>query len=111
MNKKEIMTAGFERGYDVAKNIDLFDIGDYVDGYILGKGNRIMVTVDNWMDIHINLAGIAEDNGRSYSPFEFLAGELNEMSDKKSYDVWSVFEESVLKGELKALKERLRLLK
>jgi hypothetical protein len=106
MNKKEIMAAGFERGYNVAKNIEVFDIGDIVDGYILGNGNRIMVTVDNWMDIHINLSGIAEDNGRSYSPFEFLAHELNEISCHKSYDVWGVFEEYVFKGELKALKER-----
>lgn len=106
MNKKEIMTAGFERGYDVAKNIDLFDIGDYVNGYILGNGNLIMVTADNWMDIHLNISGIAEDNDRSFSPFEFTAHELNEISDKKSYDVWGVFDEYVFKGELKALKER-----
>jgi hypothetical protein len=103
MNKKEIMTLGFERGYDVAKNIDLVDIGDFAN---IGDIEPVMVTVENWMDIHLNLVAFAEDNDRSFSPFEFTARELNEMSDKKSYDVWTVFEDSVLKGELKALKER-----
>lgn len=106
MNKREIIREGLQRGYDVAKNIDLVDIGSYIDGYHIGEHGKVKVTTQNWFDVHLNLANDSENNARSFSPFEYLAYDLNALSDTKSYDVWSVFDDAVYKGQMKALKER-----
>jgi hypothetical protein len=106
MNKREIISEGLLRGYSVAKNIDLVDIGDYIDGYHIDEYGRVKVTTQNWFDVHLSLANSSEENDRSFSPFEFLAHDLNVLSDKKRYDVWAVFNESIFKGQIKALKER-----
>jgi hypothetical protein len=39
----------------------------------------------------------AESNSRQFSPFEFTAKELNDMTDSKPYDPWGVFEEGIHK--------------
>lgn len=106
MNKRQIIAEGLNRGYSIAKNIDLIDIGSYIDGYHIGEHGKVKVTTQNWFDIHINLANSSEDTDRSFTPFEYLAHDLNVLSDTKSYDVWSVFDEAVCKGQVKALKER-----
>lgn len=102
MNKKEIFNAGYSRGYAAGDNIDLVDIGDYTSH----DGDRVKVTSDNWMEIHSSFAWEAESNDRQFSPFEFLAHELNEIADSKSYEVWDVFDEGVNKGVADALKKR-----
>ena len=106
MNKREIIAQGFVRGYNVAKNIKLVDIGDYCDRGVLQTGEWVKVTSDNWLEVHTNIASECESDSRQFFPFEFLAHDLNVLSDKKSYDVWAVFDESIFKGQMKALKER-----
>jgi hypothetical protein len=105
---KEIKSGGYNRGYRIGKDCDLIDIGDYCDGTISGTGKREKVTSDNWYEIHSNIAWDCESGNREFSPFEFLAHEINEYENKKGFsgDAWLVFDEAISRGIAKALKER-----
>ena len=107
MNKREIRAEGLKRGYSIAKNIDLIDIGDYCDGEVLQTGKREKITTDNWFEAHTNIAYECESNDRSFSPFEFLAHDINEYSNKSGNDAaWNEFDDAISRGIRKALKER-----
>lgn len=105
---KEIKSGGYNRGYSIGKDCDLVDVGDHVDKYIMGESENVKVTTDNWFDVHTALAYDCESGNREYSPFEFLAYEINEYEDKKYShgDAWNVFDEAIGRGISKALKER-----
>ena len=100
MNKREIIAEGLNRGYSIAKNIDLIDIGDYFGGE--------KITTDNWFEAHTNIAYECESDDRQFSPFEFTAYEINEYESAKESngDAWNVFDEAISRGIAKALKER-----
>ena len=100
MNKREIISAGFVRGYNVAQNIELVDIGDYCD--------REKVTSANWLEVHTNIAWECESNNRQFSPFEFLAYDINATDDnpRVKFDPWYEFDEAIRRGIAKALKQR-----
>ena len=106
MNKREIIAEGLNRGYSIAKNIDLIDIGDYGDGQFLDERENVKITSNNWLEFHTNIAYECESNDRSFSPFEFLAHDINEYSDKSGNDAWNHFDEAISRGISKALKER-----
>lgn len=108
MNKREIRAEGLNRGYSIAKSIDLVDIGDYGDGQFLDERNRVKITSDNWLEFHTNYAYECESNDRQFSPFEFLANDINNYEYKKGIcsEAWLEFEEAISRGIRKALKER-----
>ena len=99
MNKRQIIAEGLQRGYNVAKNIDLVDVGDYGD-----------ITSDNWLEFHTNYAYECESNDRQFSPFEFLANDINNYEDKYNREGWIAFDEAIGRGIHKALKERWKSL-
>lgn len=106
MNKREIIAKGFARGYSIAKSIDLIDIGDYCDGEVLQTGKREKITTDNWFEAHTNIAYECESQNRQFSPFEFLANDINNYEYKYNREGWSDFDEAIGRGIRKALKER-----
>ena len=108
MNKREIITEGLQRGYSVAKNIDLVDIGDYCDRDVLQTSERVKVTSDNWLEVHMNIASECESNARQFSPFEFLAHDINATDDnpRVKFEPWFEFDAAIGRGIAKALKER-----
>jgi hypothetical protein len=108
MNKRKIIAEGLNRGYNVAKNIDLIDIGDYCDGEVLQTGKRERVTSDNWLEVHTNIAYECESNDRQFSPFEFLANDINITEDnpRVKFEPWMEFDEAIGRGINRALRER-----
>ena len=108
MNKREIIAEGLQRGYNVAKNIDLIDVGSYVDGYLIDESGKVKVTSHNWLEVHTSIAYECESNDRSFSPFEFLAYEINQAEDnpRVKCEPWLEFDEAISRGIAKALKER-----
>jgi hypothetical protein len=108
MNKREIIAEGLQRGYSIAKNIDLIDIGDYGDGQFLDEREKVKITSQNWLEFHTNIAYECESNDRQFSPFEFLANDINATEDnpKVKFEPWFEFDEAISRGIRKALKER-----
>lgn len=51
---------------------------------------RVTVDADNAREVHQALCYAAEENSRSYSPFEFTAHEFNESEDSEA--LWEAFE-------------------
>jgi hypothetical protein len=112
MNKRGIIAEGLNRGYSIAKNIELVDIGDYCDGQFLDERENVKITSDNWLEFHTNYAYECESNDRQFSPFEFLANDINATEDnpRVKFEPWSVFDEAISRGIAKALKERWKSL-
>ena len=102
MNKREIISLGYNRGYNIAKSIDLVAVGDY--------GEKVKITSDNWLEFHTNYAYERESNDRQFSPFEFLANDINNYEDKYNREGWIAFDEAIGRGIHKALKERWKSL-
>ena len=109
MNKRQIIAEGLQRGYDIAMSIDLIAIGDYGDGQYLHECKKVKITTENWLDFHTNYAYECESADREYSPFEFLASDLNETehNPRVKFDPWQVFDHAIGRGIHKALKERM----
>jgi hypothetical protein len=105
---KEIKSGGYNRGYRIGKDCDLIDIGSYVDRHIMDESENVKVTTQNWFEVHTNIAWDCESGNREYSPFEFLAHEINEYENKKGFsgDAWLVFDEAIGRGINRALRER-----
>lgn len=85
MNQKEAKTHGIDQGYaagiygtDEAKNEEDF----------------------------ISEAFESEQNARSFSPFEFFAYEVNCCNGDRSDGLWDAYDDGVMVGINKALKER-----
>jgi hypothetical protein len=108
MNKREIIAEGLQRGYSIAKSIDLVGIGDYGDGQFLDERERVKITSNNWLEFHTNYAYECESQDRQFSPFEFLANDINATEDnpRVKFEPWFEFDEAISRGIRKALKER-----
>ncbi len=108
MNKREIIAEGLQRGYSIAKSIDLVDIGGYGDGQFLDERGKVKITSDNWLEFHTNIAYECESDARQFSPFEFLANDINTTEDnpRVKFEPWFEFDEAISRGIRKALKER-----
>ena len=105
MTKKEILDTGIDRGICVASWCEIPEIGIKVR---LESEGLVEVTEDNLFDTCISLCFESEANDRSYSPFEFTAKELNDLVEKKPYDVWELFEAGIYIGFKKELKVRFK---
>jgi hypothetical protein len=106
--KQEIYKAGFNRGFNIASWVDMPEIGSSIDKYIDWQGLGSTVTEENLADYMETLAFESESMNREYSPFEFTAHDLNEMSETKPYDVWEVFESGIAAGIRKNISKRIR---
>jgi hypothetical protein len=113
MNKREIIAEGLQRGYSIAKNIDLIDIGDYGDGQFLDERGKVRITSQNWLEFHTYIAYECENQDRQFSPFEFLAKDINDTEDnpRVKFEPWLEFNGAIGRGINKALRERWKSLK
>jgi hypothetical protein len=104
---REIISWGYNRGYRMATDCDLIDIGNYVDRHIMGESENVKVTTQNWLDVHTNIAWDCETHNREFSPFEFTAHAINQYEyEKENGDAWLEFEEAIGRGISRALRER-----
>jgi hypothetical protein len=105
--KRDIYQSGFDRGFSIASWQDIPAIGYRVPRYY----NCIVETVNDNTDredAFYCLCYMAEENNRSYSPFEFTAKDLNDLQESKPYDVWQVFDDGISSGMRKNYRERTR---
>lgn len=63
----------------------------------VSKGYTWEDDYDRIEEIYSEFCYDAEENSRQYSPFEFLAEELNELAETKPYDPWEVFDDAITK--------------
>jgi hypothetical protein len=81
MNKKEAYQEGFDRGYEAATYCEVED----------GDEDKESAAFE------------AEENARQYSPFEFLAHDINETGDRAD-GLWEAYDKGVAAGIKAALK-------
>ena len=90
MTHAQVFQRGFDHGYDAAIHCEC--------DWAPPDGDRT--------DSLISEAFAAEENARQFSPFEFLAKELNDRDD--SADAWDTFEQGVSSGIAAGAKDRLK---
>ena len=129
-HKSMIYQAGFERGMNVASWIETPEIGQRIPKHIDYIGIGTIEDAEDAQDAFVMLAQDAESNGRDYSPFEFIARELNNLQagmhqesfaysaeivpfpengqalDAKTYDVWDEFDRGIEDGIYAEWRER-----
>lgn len=108
MNKRQIIAEGLARGYSIARSIDLVDIGDYGKGQYLDERGKVKITSNNWLEFHTNYTYECESQDRQFSPFEFLAKDINATEDnpRVKFEPWLEFDEAIGRGINRALRER-----
>ena len=98
----EVYEAGFMRGNNCASWCDMPDIGEKIPRHIDWVGYGV-VTEENQHEVHELYAMEGESNSRDFSPFEFTAHELNEMSDPDA--AWEAFDAGIHAGVVENLKK------
>jgi hypothetical protein len=112
MTRQEIFEKGFDRGFSIASWMELPRIGDNVPKELDWIGIEKVESVSDAGEVFIMYCQASEDNGRSYSPFEFTAKELNNLqeeldeSEGEWFDVWEVYEDGIEQGFLENWQQR-----
>ena len=106
--RQDIYDDGFNRGYDTASWVDLPEIGTKVKPFQVEAFVGTIENISDAEDVFVSIAHEAEGNSRQFSPFEFTAGELNELEQDESidYDPWEAFDEGIHDGILENWTER-----
>jgi hypothetical protein len=96
---RDAYAAGWRNGHGIACH-NVPKVGDTIDRSVDYVGMGRTVTLDNVRDYHQALCSMAEQNARDFSPFEFLAHDLNEYGegteDTPSADeMWEAYENGV----------------
>lgn len=85
MNKNDAKSEGFDAGYSAG----VYGTEGFKDE-----------------DEFFSMAYESEENARQFSPFEFLAHDINETGDRAE-GLWDAYDEGVLFGIRKAWKEKM----
>ena len=96
MNKREAYEAGYDRGWNVASWTEMPTIGSTLALHVDWVGIGTIETVEEQLEAWELMCSEAEREGRQFSPFEFLAQDLNQSRDPDAY--WDAFEEGVAAG-------------
>lgn len=94
-NSKIVLTpdvtrlAGYTRGRNIAANCDMPKIGDMYDGYTVTD----KLTAAECL---IATAHDAENEDRSFTPFEVTASAINKSDDSEA--LWQAYDEGIAKG-------------
>lgn len=96
--KKEICEAGYDRGFNIASWNDLPEIGVEVPAFTLDNFIGIIEDINDAEEVFREICYEAESNNRQFSPFEFECKELNDLDEKKPYDVWEVYKDGIQRG-------------
>ena len=92
MNKKQAWAEGYNHGYEAATYCEVDTDG---------------LSPTEYKEKVREEAYEAEENGRQYSPFEFLAHDLNESEDRAD-GLWEAYYEGVVAGIDAGVKERMK---
>jgi hypothetical protein len=95
---------GFERGKSIASWQVLPEIGMKTARHIDWVGVDVVETVEDAQEYFFCICQDCEENNRSYSPFEFLAKEINDT--EISEELWQAFDDGVRAGFEKDWEER-----
>lgn len=96
----ETLTNAYARGFNHGHGIACHNVPDMGSHVWTEDMGRMVVNPVNIRDIHQSFCFQAESNSRDFSPFEFIAHELNELGDDEeaettSEEAWEAFEEGV----------------
>ena len=105
MTKKEIYKKGYNRGYSIASLQDLPEIGTEIE---LDNFSGIIEDIIDLEIVFGELCFNSESIDRDYSPFEFVAKELNDLEETADFEVWEEFEKGISDGIKGNWKEQLK---
>jgi len=92
--KTQWYEAGKQRGLSIASWTDLPEEGkEYVTDC---NGRTIVEDLDSASTVFFDWCSTAEDNGRQYTPFEFVAHEINE--DPDAEEIWEAYNTGIYDG-------------
>lgn len=101
---KDIRCLGEDNGYELATWVDLPNIGDKTKRHIDYVGLGQIKDADDAEAYFVMLCDFAEENNRSYSPFEFLAKEFSDRED--SEECWGHYSSGLYEGYKKCWEQR-----
>lgn len=100
-DKDEILAKAYKTGWNHGHGIACHNVpklGDKIDPTVDYVGLDKIVTKDNIREYHELLCYAAEQNSRSYTPFEFVAHEFNSYGndgDVVSEELWEAFDQGL----------------
>lgn len=94
----DILTRAYRAGWNHGHGIACHNVPALGSRVFTDADGRQTVDTDNVRDIHANVCHEAASNARQFSPFEFLASELNSLGEgddttPSADDAWEAFEQ------------------
>src|SRR5690349_1440955 len=89
----EMLCDAYTRGWMYGHGIACHNVPELGETLWIDGMGRVTVDEENIREVHQNLCFSAEDNSRSYSPFEFTAHEFNSSEDADA--LWEAYERGV----------------
>lgn len=96
--RQEIYDEGYDRGRNIASWQDLPEIGTEIQAFELPNFYGVIEGVQDAEDVFMEICSEAESTNREFTPFEFTCQHLNQLEEKKPYDVWAVFDKGIYAG-------------
>ena len=100
MNKRDVYATGRDRGLFFAD----VELTKEQEEQIEGEKTLSCNEINELQDSLLSSANETEENGRQYSPFEFVAHDINECENAEG--LWEAFGEGIAIGIKKGLKAR-----
>lgn len=96
----ETLSSAYRSGYNRGHGIACHNVPTLGENILSDSLGRVTVDAENIREIHQDSCFSAEMNGRDFSPFEFLAHELNSLDDEEnsetsSDEAWEAYEQGV----------------
>jgi len=102
---EEAKQAGYDQGYEIATGTD-FSVSEWLDKYAEDYNEDEQHRMqEDLSEAFGNWCSEADENYRSYSPWEFFAHDMNEEEDSDS--LWEEFEAGVGEGIMDGINEVL----
>ena len=96
----EVLSLAYARGFNHGHGIACHNVPTLGAKVLSDSLGRVTVDAENIREVHESACHEAESSSRDFSPFEFLAHELNELGDGEesgtsSEDAWAAFDEGI----------------
>lgn len=97
----ETLASAYRAGWNHGHGIACHNIPELGSKLFVDDMGRVVVDAENIREVHQSLCFSAESNSRQYSPFEFLAHDLNSLGEDEdeaeeteatSEEAWEAFE-------------------
>ena len=86
----------FTSGYDHAHGIACHNVPTIGETYFLESEGHVTADADNIREVHETLCHEAEMNARQFSPWEFVAKEINSLPEFDREAAWEAYDEGVI---------------